>query len=104
MSIRELKNKSRKTVGFVRNATGNYICEILNSKRGTVGYIKEIQTRTKYEIQSKSRSTLGYVEYFGQKLELKDRSRKVIAKLDSKLNITDDAVLLSIIESYFDEG
>jgi hypothetical protein len=101
MAIKELKDKNRKIVAYMKDASGSYLYEVLNDRRVVKGYIKEAQARIKYEIQAQNHGILGYAEYFSNKLELKDKSRRVIAKLDSKLNITDDSVLLTIVETYF---
>lgn len=41
MSIKELKDSKRKTVGYIRDyCSGGVICEILNDKRTTIGYLR----------------------------------------------------------------
>lgn len=101
MARRELKDRNRKTLAYIADVSGSYVCEIQNIRYQTIGYIKEVQTRTRYEIQQKNRSVIGYAEYLGTNLELKNKSRRMISKVSSKFNITEDTVLLTILDTYF---
>ena len=100
MGTKELKNSSRRLIGYLKDSYGQTIYEFCDEKHATIGYLKEIQTRVKYEILDKSRRAVGYAEYFNNKLELKDKSRRTITKL-SPDDIKTDAVILAIYSQYF---
>jgi len=100
MATKELKNNSRKIIGYLKDGSGSIIYEFCDEKRLTIGFLKEYQTRVKYEIWDKARRQIGYAEYLSGKLELKDRSRRTITKL-SPDDIKKESVILAIYSQYF---
>lgn len=93
MATIEVKSKDKKTLGYLN--AGYSRTELLNEKRSSIGSIEQISVE--YEIKSRS-TVVGYVEITQRDLELKDRSKRTIAKFNKSKGLENPEFLQVLYE------